>query len=145
MQKDEAFNYPNPVFKGAGVAIPVSGIKVFTSLSPLPFSLRSPLNLCLYSLSHTRPFSLLHFLFPILFLFRPYAHLNLLTHAHCKYKHSISASSVSNMYECDIEFIRQPTHCLWEERGWGFALGRGRLFTLVRGISRICSTVVRAS
>lgn len=24
---DEAYNYPNPTFKGAGMAIPVSGIK----------------------------------------------------------------------------------------------------------------------
>ena len=31
VQKDEAFNYPNPTFKGAGVAIPVSGIKTRAS------------------------------------------------------------------------------------------------------------------
>jgi 4-alpha-glucanotransferase len=30
--KDEAFAYPNPVFKGAGVAIPVSGIKTRASM-----------------------------------------------------------------------------------------------------------------
>ena len=110
----------------------------YLSLSPPP-----PPSMSLYSLSLSlsRPFSLLHFLFPI--LFRPHAHLDMHMHAHDKYKQITSKSQVSNMDECGIRFIRQPTHGLWE--GMGICIGAGGLFSLVMCISRICGTVVRAS